>query len=692
MFGAGFSKRQRPCVMLYVALLATLCVRSNTSPVLLTTQTLSQQHMKLIAHGQESQRRLLGALEATQSSVIDVNDTLGHYEITQVQSVPTLSLLDSVRFDNLTEDWFFTYETMAVDSSVPGQINRYDRVLYFTSSESGVQGSDTGNQCLQPGTDYEACLALLRADYVVLVEDPASANLTDRRDRIETTTWALEQDPDDCLECMINITVQRHAASAKQTLHLRIPHRVIRERLAQRRNSTRADSYAYTEVGSQPALDFGIGMMFLPQPNPNTNDAPPNNILVFDKFTVLENTFEQLAMTKVTSYSIATHVAFWTVVADENPAVRLVTIEYLLDKGHLLESIKIATNNGTEPGGSIMLPITDADCAAMQALVDDLENPRCITKEQLCKTVLVVEGSGEDVQTWATVVFPIPPWHTASVFQFNTMLFSNLTSAHNGRGMRALSTLNFFSSHAPRLACAPTDAVAFDVTRHVRAELYRGHALVAETITGTFSVFNDSALSSTEALTTLVLRPDNSAEALAYFERYTDEHIRLDELYMSHGQLRHNFPSDIVNRVRGTGSGRTELELDPELLARCPLQGASLLLVSPECVTTKDWAIEGQLARAGSAAYFVHQVAVNGSSEQADLAWLTSNVFGNSDPQAVSAFRAAALSHPFQTPAAAARKAFATIFWIWPVFMWPNTAPIGLVDRTVISLAWSIAP
>jgi hypothetical protein len=58
----------------------------------------------------------------------------------------------------------------------------------------------------------------------------------------------------------------------------------------------------------------------------------------------------------------------------------------------------------------------------------------------------------------------------------------------------------------------------------------------------------------------------------------------------------------------------------------------------------------------------------------------------------VSAFRAAVLSRPFQTPPAAARKTFATIFWIWPVFLWPNTAPIGLVDRTVISLAWSIAP
>jgi hypothetical protein len=62
------------------------------------------------------------------------------------------------------------------------------------------------------------------------------------------------------------------------------------------------------------------------------------------------------------------------------------------------------------------------------------------------------------------------------------------------------------------------ETVSFDATQHVRTELFRVHALVAETIRGTFSVFNDTVLSSAEALVTLVLRPDNSAEALAYFE------------------------------------------------------------------------------------------------------------------------------------------------------------------------------
>ena len=271
------------------------------------------------------------------------------------------------------------------------------------------------------------------------------------------------------------------------------------------------------------------------------------------------------------------------------------------------------------------------------------------------------------------------------------MLFSNLTSVNQGRGMHALSTLNFFTSHAPRISCAQSDTVAFDATQHARTELYRGHALVAESITGTFSLFNDTSLSSAEALATLVLRPDDSTEALAYFEKYNDEHLRLDELYMSHGKLSHSFPSQITNSLQGTGAGRTTLSLDPELLQRCPMF-TSTSQQDIECVTTKDWDVQGQHARIGSSIYYVHQVFGTEDTEADDLAWLSSNVFGPSDPQTLRTFREAVLSRPFATPVAAQRKAHASIYWIWPVFLWPNAGPIGLVDRTVISLVWSIAP
>ena len=675
------------CAML-LACAATPCA---ATPLMVTVQTQSRQQMLKVATA-DTQRRLLGAMEATQSSVVDVEnvDALLPYDVTHVQNVPTLSLLDSLAFDNVTEEWSFTYETMALDSSEHGQINHYHRVLYFTHTAHDVGASDTANRCLQPGTDYESCLSYLRSDYVVLMDDP---NINDgvAKDCLESTTWAAGQPTDSCPACAINATVDTETGSSKQTLRLRIPHSLIRSTLSQRRNSTHSDSYSFVEVGAQPALDFGVGMMFLPQPEANTEHTPPNNVLVFDMFTVLENTFEQIAITKRTAYSVATHVAFWTAVAHENPLLRVVTIEYLLDVGHILEDIKISTNNGSLAEGGTMVPISEEDCVAMQALIDAMDSPLCLARQRLCTPVAIADGAGALQQTFVTVVFPIPQWHTGNVFQFNTMLFSNLTSVNEGRGMRALSTLNFFTSHAPRVSCTPSETIAFDATQHVRTELYRGHGLVAETIAGTFSVFNDTSLSSAEALVTLVLRPDDTTEALAYFEKYTDEQLRLDELYMSHGKLSNTFPSQIANRLQGTGSGRTTLELDAELLTRCPMY-TSTLEQNIECATTKDWDLQGRHARVGSSVYYVHQVFGTEDTEADDLAWLSSNVFGPSDMQTLRTFRAAVLSRPFATPLAAARKAHASIFWIWPVFLWPNAGPIGLVDRTVISLAWSIAP
>ena len=662
------------CALL--ALLPPACC----SPLLLTVQAQSAERVYALTHAQEGQRQLL-TFEATQSSVVDVNE---NYLVTPVQSVPTLSLLEGVSFDNQTETWSFSYETTKVDSSVPGQINRYYRILYLTRAGHNVGSSDSGNPCLEPAVDYAACLGKLRSEYVVL--EPAGSDAA-ARDRLETTTWL-------CAECpspgaSINATLEQHPFSATQTLHLRVPHAAIRNALARQRNSTHSDSVAFEQLGTQPALDFGVGIMFLPQPDANTQSSPPNNLLIFDMFTVLENTFEQLALMKQTSYSIATHVAFWTAAAAGDARIRVVSIEYLLDLGHLLTDVKVAVNNGSLAAGGSMVPITPADCQAMQARVDALPDARCIAQHPLCVPTRYVEGSGALTQTWATVVLPIPEWHAGGEFQFNTLVFTNLSTADHGRGRPALSTLNFFTSHAPRVACQAAETVAFDATRHVRAELYRGHLLAAEQVQGSFTVFNDSSLSSAEALVTLVLRPDDTPEALAYFETYSGERLRLDELYMSHGRINHVFPSSVANRAVGAGDGRTTLQLDAELAARCPLLGPS----EPGlCVTTQDWGLQGPRARSGSMVYYVHQVTGRPEDEQADLAWLADNVFGPSDPGTLAAFRAATLARPFQTPAAQARKQYAAVFWIWPVFSWPNTALVGLVDRTIVSLAWSIAP
>ena len=126
----------------------------------------------------------------------------------------------------------------------------------------------------------------------------------------------------------------------------------------------------------------------------------------------------------------------------------------------------------------------------------------------------------------------------------------------------------------------------------------------------------------------------------AYFEKYSDERLRLDELYMSHGKLNNIFPSQIINTLQGSGSGRTTLALSQQLLQSCPLLSSTQQLESiGHCTTTQDWDQQGKRARIGSQVYYVHQVFDTPETEADDLAWLSNNVFGPSDEQTLRTFR-----------------------------------------------------
>jgi len=58
--------------------------------------------------------------------------------------------------------------------------------------------------------------------------------------------------------------------------------------------------------------------------------------------------------------------------------------------------------------------------------------------------------------------------------------------------------------------------VAFDPMQYVVAELFRGHELRVEQITGSFSVLNETAFSMAESLMTMVIRPQDSDTALTF--------------------------------------------------------------------------------------------------------------------------------------------------------------------------------
>lgn len=666
-----------------------ICVSNKSvagTPIIVTVQTQSQEQLDQLTAAVEAnaqissavngQRHLLGAIEATQSHVIDVQNA---YSVTQVQSMPTLTLLENIAYNDSTDLWTLTYDTMAVDASVTGQVNQYDRVVYITKTGYSGASSDAGNECLNIGVGREECIQSLRENYVLLGPENYGGNTGDHLEYVANT-----DNTDTCPTCAIDASLAITPGTTLQQLTLKIPHQVIRQQLS-RHSVITSELY-----GPETTIEFGVGMMFLPLQDANSGETSPNNILIFDKFSIHENTFSQLALIKQSSYSIAKHVAFWTAAAatndaDTNSQIRVTTVEYLLDHGHLLDDISASLNEGVLTQGGSMRQITQEDCDTMQGYIDKMVgDTTCLAKYRLCEPFKYVEGTGADLQTWAAVVFPIPYWHTSSSYQFNTLLRTNLTSANDRGGSIAYSTLNFVTNHAPRIACKSTTTQAFDATKHVRAEIYRGHTLAFEQIAGSFSVYNDSALSMAEALVTLVLRPDDVPAALQYFQTYTDEELRLDDLYMSHAKLEQTLPETIDNTVQGQGNGRSTLILDPELKTRCPQQ--TEVMDVGTCVTTHDWNNDGppgllRLPQGSTTVYYVHRVSLDdsGPGADADTLWLKDNIFGHSDPEVVEAFRNRVKTAPFSSPDASLRKPYAAVYWIWPVFSWPNTPPINLV-------------
>ena len=127
-FGLRFPQTFALTLLCAVSLLSN----AHSNAVILTLQAQSQNDLNGLfwngVQGENQDRHLL-SLDATASGVVDLQ---APYLVTDVQSMPTLSLLNAASFDENLAQWNFEYETMAVDSSVPGQLNQYDRILYFT--------------------------------------------------------------------------------------------------------------------------------------------------------------------------------------------------------------------------------------------------------------------------------------------------------------------------------------------------------------------------------------------------------------------------------------------------------------------------------------------------------------------------------------------------------------------------------
>ena len=335
-------------------LLCCLLATCHAQPVVVTVATQNLQEMQeltkqidavsysLSEHGNAT-RVLLGAIEATMSRVVDSENS---YLASQVQTVPTMTLLQSVDFDENTRTWQFKYDSMVVQND----LNSYQRILYLSKGGNMDRG-DTQNPCLGTTDDGgnvpgDQCVTALTQQYYVANVAAQAASTSDRLNLADIST---------CAECDVTVDVVDHENTVKQTITISIPHMTVRDRLA------KTETYNSVTWGDQRMYSFGIGMLFV---------GSGKHVVISDKFSIIENSIEQVSLTKFNTYSIAKHMSFWSSQAAETD-IRIVTIEYLLEEGFSLQKIDVSMNEKA---------VTPQLCGVKNTAIQNLANPSCLTK------------------------------------------------------------------------------------------------------------------------------------------------------------------------------------------------------------------------------------------------------------------------------------------------------------------------
>ena len=638
----------------------------GASDFIVSVQTQTQEDMDTLTNAVDSSmqdsnaphRMTLGTIEATMSRVMSVD---GPY-LASMPVLPTLGVLNALEWHPETDNWEITYRVSRIDHSTTAPLNNFRRILYFTSQGNAMTG-DTRNQCLSKTIDQQTCLQSLATSYFV--------PLTNGADGFPATGDSLEYDFSG-----LTSTVTQQENSIEDRLTITIPHSMVRSELSSKDMHTSA-------TGTYTSYEFGIGLLFLGMGPDNLGSG--SNLILFDNFEVIENSHAQVAISKRNSYSVAKHISFW-VTQVQNTDIHLITVEYLLDSGHKLTSIDASINQS---------PVTSAQCSAMQADIDALvDGGACATQYPLCNPQTYEQTNSDGIlQVWAAYTIPVTGIpDSESSLEVNTLLLTNDTITNKP----IVSTLNFKTSKVGQHACDAETVVQFNPTSHVETQLYRGVAPTLESTSGTFRIQNETDLSMPESLMTVVIGPKDDA-ARTYFDTYTNEKIELDFLYMSHAKDEYaNMPLSVLNTVEGSTSGRGILNLDPNLVSACPVEKetqhendpACISDLSCECITTKDWdwQVSGEMERPKSGGgYFVHEAFRGGKdfTAQADLTWLQ-NVFGSARPDLIQNFRDEVYD------LLGINSPYARVYFVFPMFQWPDTSPLALKDQTIVSFSWSI--
>ena len=588
-----------------------------------------------------------GALEATMSRVVDVASPAF---VASAPSVPVMAKIQEIEYDAQNAAWTLKYETMKF---TPDDIlNHFHRILYFTQtgSDNGVSSGDLGNICIDRSTTNLECANHLTTHY--------------------TTNAPMQLDADSLSADGITVTVSDVNYSQKQEISITIPHEVIRNVIGTK------STYQHPDRGEQTSYKFGVGILFTPD-----QDQSKTRVIMFDVFQLTENSWQLFAVQQQISYSVAQYVSFWTSKAEVSSAgggtefVTTANVEFTLDSGHTVDTMDVTINGQS---------VTETMCGEMQDKINTLSDPSCIASYQLC-TRQVISGNGG--ATWISVVYPISP--ASSQVDIDLLLKTDYLPPGAEVSKKTLSTLNFQTSQPASLMCQDTTIKAFDPIQYTKATVYRGTEVVIDDPSSSFFTIHNvsSAVSLPESLITLVIGPDETSQAATnYFARFGNDVIELDELYMSHALNPDNLPDTVDNKIYGTAEGRSYIVLDSGLVQGCMLEDNDAFTYQKdafECVTTKDWPPTERQKSSGVGTYFVHKVSSEGQAQAKE--WLKKYITGTSDGGDTEA--TAILSRTLALQGATNKN---SIYYIWPVYFWPDSSPVGLKDHTLISLSWSV--
>lgn len=606
----------RTCRALYpsAALLLLYSCACADQSYLVTVETASQATADTTSTLVDaSAQHLIGVIEGTQSRV----QTLGaDYHPASIERAPMLVAMQDVSFDTTSAMWTFVYDSIPADASInPG--NDYKRVLYFSSTSGAppVRG-DTSNVCLSSSTP-SACTDHLRAQYVV--PNTLASDATLSTDHIATATTCDSETCTAGADCCLTVSSTLLPDSEIERITISLHQTAV---------STLVGQTLYAEDGATAiGWQFNIGMMFVYDSGSNMN--------IVEHFHVLEQAYQQTAISKVNQYTIARHVQFY--LADGSDAVadlRMLKLEFLLDTGHVPYSgnaggsfVRLSMDNVP-----FVLSSSNDACRTLQSAIslaeDTCLNPVVTPGTEAC-TPLFDAATGV-----LRIVVPIT---------IDQSMLTNIgieiaietetdTAAVSDPPLLSMLQMTAPARDAFVKVCQTPQTQSFDAISHVQLDVYNKDAAddslqLLDTTTDTATM----TFSSIQSLLTFVLRPTSSDASADYFTANPDKRMHIDDLYIAHSLSADMFTNYAVNTPTAARlvSQRSQLQFMYQGYTEfCPeLTEDTELLSDPQCVLTHDYGLDsGQhqaLERSITGGYYVHELVYIGVFDLTDDAALS---------------------------------------------------------------------